>query len=326
MKENLIDLANQRIRDAQTILVISHIRPDGDAVGSLLSLGLSLQESGKSVDMVLADGVPSTFQHLPGTEQVLKKPKGIYELIIVLDCSDLLRLGEALEGYPPPDINIDHHVTNVRFASINLVDTNAVATTEILADILPQGGFPINKPIATNLLNGLITDTLGFRTSNTTPKALRVAADLMEDWDLDLSELYQQALLNRSIKAARYWGVGLSKIKRKDRLIWTTLTQADRSLVNYPGKDDADLINVLSSIKEADIALIFIEQPNGNIKVSWRAKPGFDVSQVALRFGGGGHKPAAGAEITGSMEYVQEEVIKATSLLLNGRPRQGKGE
>lgn len=326
MNKNLIEIANQQIHNSQTILVISHVRPDGDAVGSLLSLGLSLKESGKSVDMVLTDGVPTTFQHLPGSEQVLKKPKGRYELFIVLDCSDFLRVGEAMEGYPPPDINIDHHVTNVHFANINLVDTDAVATTEILADLLPRGGFPLNKAIATNLLNGLITDTLGFRTSNMTPKALRTAAELMEKWDLDLSELYQQALLNRSIKAARYWGVGLSKIQRKDRLIWTTLTQADRSLVSYPGKDDADLINVLSSIEEADIALIFIEQPNGNIKVSWRAKPGFDVSQVALRFGGGGHKPAAGAEIAGSLENVQEEVIEATRLLLNGRPRQGKGE
>ncbi|MGD8752744.1 MAG: DHHA1 domain-containing protein, partial [Anaerolineales bacterium] len=90
--------------------------------------------------------------------------------------------------------------------------------------------------------------------------------------------------------------------------------------ISYPGKDDADLINVLASIEEADIALIFIEQPNGNIKVSWRAKPGFDVSQVALHFGGGGHKPAAGAEIVGTLETVQAEVIEATRDLLNGKP------
>jgi phosphoesterase RecJ-like protein len=264
--------------------------------------------------------VPSTFQHLPGNEIVLKNPKGSYDLIVVLDSSDLMMVGDALEKYPKPDINIDHHVTNVNFANINLVDTDAVATTEILANLLPSGGFTINKSIATNLLTGLITDTLGFRTSNMTPKALRAAADLMDMWDLDLSNLYQQALLNRSYKAARYWGIGLSKIQREDRLIWTSLTQADRSSISYPGKDDADLINVLASIEEADIALIFIEQPNGNIKVSWRARPGFDVSQVALHFGGGGHKPAAGAEIVGTLETVQAEVIEATRDLLNGKP------
>jgi len=103
----------------------------------------------------------------------------------------------------------------------------------------------------------------------------------------------------------------------EDRLLWATLTLEDRKSVNYPGRDDADLINLLASIKGVDIALIFIEQTNGSVKVSWRARSGFDVSKIAFRFGGGGHKPAAGADIEGDLEDIKYEVLEATRTLLN---------
>jgi len=326
MDEGLIKIASHRLKKAQNILVVSHVRPDGDAVGSLLALGLALQSAGKDVQMVLTDGVPSTFRYLPGSDQVRKRPEGNFDLIIVVDSSDSERVGEALDNYPKPDLNIDHHITNLDFAEINLVNHEAVATTEILTECLPQWGYPINQPIAINLLTGLITDTLGFRTSNMTPKALRVAATLVEIGELDLPNLYRKALLNRSYNAIRYWGAGLNKLKFEDRLVWTTLTMEERQEVNYPGRDDADLINVISTIEEAEIALIFIEQPNGNIKISWRAKPGFDVSQIALQFGGGGHKPAAGAELEGPLEDVQPIVLEATRALLNSSPVEMEGE
>jgi len=326
MNEALLQIASQRLKKAQNVLVVSHVRPDGDAVGSILALGLILQNVGKDVQMVLTDGVPSTFRYLPGSDQVLKKPQGNFDLIIVLDSSDSERVGDALNNYPKPDLNIDHHITNLDFAEINLVDNQAVATTEILAKCLPLWGYTINQPVAINLLTGLLTDTLGFRTSNMTPNALRVAADLVEIGDLDLPNLYRKALLNRSYIALRYWGSGLSKLKIEDGLVWTTLTLEERQEVSYPGRDDADLINVISTIEEAEIALIFIEQPNGNIKISWRAKPGFDVSRIALQFGGGGHKPAAGAEMEGPLEDVQAIVLEATRALLNSRSKEKEGE
>jgi phosphoesterase RecJ-like protein len=186
----------------------------------------------------------------------------------------------------------------------------------MLSGYLPQFGLPITKPIAEALLTGLITDTIGFRTVNMTPKALRVAADLMET-GVDLPALYQRTLLSRSLNAVRYWGVGLSKISANGRLVWTTLTLEDRQQVGYPGRDDADLINVLSTIEDTDIALILIEQTDERIKVSWRSKPGFDVSQIALNFGGGGHKTAAGAEIDGSLKEVQSKVLNMTQSLLS---------
>jgi len=316
MDNVLIQSTHKQLQAANRILVVSHIRPDGDAVGSLLALGLALQSVGKDVQMVLSDGVPRDFRHLKGSDKVLTWPQGDFDYIAVVDCSDLERTGSALNGYSIPDLNIDHHPTNLNYARLNLVESDAVATAEMLSGYLPQFGLPITKPIAEALLTGLITDTIGFRTVNMTPKALRVAADLMET-GVDLPALYQRTLLSRSLNAVRYWGVGLSKISANGRLVWTTLTLEDRQQVGYPGRDDADLINVLSTIEDTDIALILIEQTDERIKVSWRSKPGFDVSQIALNFGGGGHKTAAGAEIDGSLKEVQSKVLNMTQSLLS---------
>ncbi len=174
--------------------------------------------------------------------------------------------------------------------------------------------------MASALLTGIITDTIGFRTSNMTPKALRLAASLMEK-GANLPELYQAGLVQRSFAAARYWGMGLSSLQKKDRIIWAMLTQADRLTVGYNGNDDADLTNLLSSITECEVAVLFIEQKDNHVKVSWRAQPGLDVSRIAYQFGGGGHPTAAGAEIAGTMEEVQTAVLAATEAMLNGKPK-----
>jgi phosphoesterase RecJ-like protein len=198
---------------------------------------------------------------------------------------------------------------------MNLVETSAVATTEILTEYMPKWGLPITQSIASVLLTGVITDTLGFRTSNITPNAMRIAAQLME-LGADLSELYNHALKNKTFEAMRLWGSGLGNLERNGPLVWTTLTLANKRAAGYPGRDDADLINILSSITGAVISLIFVEQSHGAIKVSWRSQQGVDISQIALQFGGGGHPAAAGAEIEGSLENVRNKVLEETNKLL----------
>ncbi len=320
MNEALLSLAGQLIQRAQRCLVVCHVRPDGDAIGSLLGLGLALQAAGKQVQMISEDGIPPTYRHLEGSQQVLHKPVGEFDLAIVVDCSDLERAGAALGSARQPEINIDHHATNLNFARINLVDVSATATAEIIAEALPVWGLPLTQPVAAALLTGLITDTIGFRTANMTPRTLRLAADLMEK-GANLPELYRQALVNRTFEAVRFWGAGLSRLERSDRLVWTKLTLDDRRAAQYPGRDDADLINILSAVDGADIAMIFVEQPNGRVKVSWRAQPGYDVSQIAVSLGGGGHPAASGAEIAGEIDEVQTKVVELTRPLLNGGHR-----
>jgi phosphoesterase RecJ-like protein len=172
----------------------------------------------------------------------------------------------------------------------------------------------------------LITDTLGFRTSNMTSHALRLAADLM-DHGLDLPDLYRRVLLTRSFEATRMWGVGLGQIERKHGVAWTSLSQTDRTTAGYAGKDDADLINILAAIDDIDIAVVFVEQsgkpteayPEGHVKVSWRAQPGWDVSQLAVAFGGGGHPAASGADIPGGLDEVRQAVLTATFATLKNQ-------
>jgi len=308
----------KRIREARRILVTSHVRPDGDAIGSSLALTLALMEAGKQVQVVLADGLPAGFRHLPGSELVKKRAEGEFDLIICVDCSDLKRVGLALDGYRPPDIVIDHHATNDAFGTLNLIDPEAVATASVLTRYMRGWGLIINEPIAVNLMAGIVTDSIGFRTSNTNSEALRQAAELL-DLGVNMSKLYYLSLVRQTFPAAKYWGVGLSSLQLTDGIAWTSLTLTDRKAAGYSGDDDADLINVLSSIEEAEIAVVFVEQNKNKTKVSWRAlKPGIDVSQIACQFGGGGHKAAAGAEITGSLQEVRERVLEATRGSLKG--------
>lgn len=300
----------QRIDQAHRIGITAHIRPDGDAVGSVLGLGLSLQAAGKEVEMVLRDGVSQTFRHLVGSESVKHAFASECDLYIAVDCSDLKRTGGVLEG-KTVGIVIDHHVTNELFAELNLVLPESVATCAILAEKLPLWGYPITTDVARALMTGVLSDSIGFRTSNTSSDSLRIAADLM-DRGANISELYNKALINRSYAATNYWGYALARLQHEDNLVWTALTLQDRAESGYSGNDDADLTNILSSIDPLDIAVLFVEQKPDLTKVSWRARPGLDISGLAASFGGGGHSAAAGAEIAGSLEVVQKLVLSAT--------------
>ncbi len=307
----------ERLDTSRNIVVASHIRPDGDAIGSLLGLGLALQDAGKSVQMVLVDGVSSSFRHLEGSELIVKEPMAEHDTFITVDCADFKRVGKAFENFGHPDINIDHHKTNEKFGTLNLIEPEEVATAAILATHLPEWGYKITKPIAAALLTGIVTDTLGFRTSNTNPSALRLCAMLMET-GVNMTDLYMKSLVKKSFPAARYWGAGLSSLEQEDGIVWATLTIEDRKKSGYGGNDDADLINMISAIEGNKVGMIFVEQNDHHVKISWRAlEPGIDVSQVAKHFNGGGHAAAAGADVPGSLTEVQPLVLKTTQEMLS---------
>lgn len=313
MNKSLLEQIRLKISQAESILITSHVRPDGDAVSSTLAFGIALQDHGKNIQMVLADGVPSALRFLDGWEQIQKTPQDSPDLIITLDCADRDRIGAAVGEETQIGINIDHHATNTQFGRLNLVDAGAVATCSILADIFPALGLQITTEIAEVLLAGILTDSQGFRTLNTNADSLRIAADLI-DSGVNLSALYNRALGRRSLEAIRYWGIGLSHLQNKNGIVWTSLSIKDRQSVGYQGRDDADLISVLSSIEGARVAIVIIEQDSNTVKVSWRGKAGTDVSQMAASFGGGGHVAAAGAMVAGSLQEVEQKVIEATTI------------
>ena len=221
--------ASTRIRsflqEADRVVITSHIRPDGDAIGAVLGLGTALLEAGKLVQMVLVDGVPAVYKQVPNRELVTRKIQGEYDLAIVLDCSDLERTG-GIFGDNQPHINIDHHVTNLHFAQVNWVQPEAAATCEILTAMLLDWGLNFSPTVATQLLTGIVTDTIGFRTSNTRPETLRLAAMLMEQ-GASLSEVYYHALLRQTVSGSGVMG------KRADK----TATPGPVDLHQpYPGR------------------------------------------------------------------------------------------
>lgn len=307
---------------ATSFLITSHIRPDGDAIGSALALGLALRKQGKDVTLGLSDGIPSNFKHLPGSETVVKTidPSQTFDKVISVDASDAERLGVIVMGRAI-DLQIDHHITNVAFAKYNFVDPLAVATCAVLAKNFHSWNLSLDPQIATLLMTGILTDTIGFRTSNVNADALRLSADLMEA-GADLPAIYHQNLISRSYEQINYWGFALQRMQKTDNIAWTSLLLDDRQQAEYNGNDDADLNTLLSSITECDITILFVEQKNNHVKVSWRSKPGYDVSQIAFNFGGGGHLAAAGADIQGKLESVEKLVLHQTLAYLNENDRE----
>ena len=308
---SISETIRNQISSANHFVITSHIRPDGDAIGSMLGFANALKAAGKQVECVLQDAVAERYWFLPGAKEVGHSLPDSYDYLIVVDSADSQRVGTVLEGGVKPALVVDHHKTHLDFGVIDYIEPDTEATALMLAEKLPEWGLEVTRDVAACLLAGILADTLGFRTNNTTPRALRTAADLMEK-DVDLVQVYNQILLLRTLPEIRYWGQGLTKLIYSDSILTTTLTLDDRIIAGYPENDDADLINTLTTVPEAHVSLLFVEQENESVKVSWRSVKGIDVSEIARMFGGGGHESAAGADIPGSLEEIKDAVLTAT--------------
>jgi len=306
----------EMLHKANSLLLVSHIRPDGDAIGSLVGMGLALQSAGKSVQLILEDPIPARYRFLKGVEQIRSAPAAEFDLGITLDCSDLGRL-EGLFKDRQVDINIDHHITNENFARVNLVYPQAVATCAILAEGLPQWSFALTVEAASALTMGLVTDTNGFRTTSVTPETMELAARLMRQ-GANLPEIYHQALINQSLQTSKLWGLTLAKLQQQDGLVWTSITLEDRKTSGYAGRDDAEITNFLTSVEGCRVAVLLNQQSAEKVKVSWRSRNHLDVSRLALKYGGGGHPNAAGAELTMPLPQAEQDILAATRKLIAG--------
>ncbi len=297
---------------SQRILVLTHIAPDGDAIGSLLGLGWLLREQGKQVALVDADPVPPELRYLPGVEAIgSMPPPWSWDAVVALDASDTPRLGPAYQPQTfdgAPVIAIDHHVTNLYFARYNWVDPSAAATAQIIVHLADAWGVPISTPAAVCLLTGLVTDTRGFRTSNVTVDVMATAMRLMES-GANLADISERTLNYKPFASIRLWGPALDQVQLRGQVIWTRVTHGMRARVGAPDGSDSGLVSFLLSAPEAHIAAVFTEKPDGRIEVSLRAKPGYKVSDVALKLGGGGHPLAAGCTVDGPLAAAEERVL-----------------
>ncbi len=306
------------LRAAQNFLCISHVGPDGDAVGSLTGMGHILRALGKSATLALQDAVPDNVDFLPGVDNIVggDQVADRYDAIICLDASSKDRMGsvycEAKHGNLPLLV-IDHHVTNTEFGSVNWVAPECVATCQMLVYLAEMLDVPLAGALAECLLAGLVTDTMGFRTSNTTAEVLDVATRLMRG-GANLARTTELALSSNPYRKIALWGRVLGNVQLAERVIWCTVRQADLD-ATQSSKEDVQLASFLASANEADIGATMVEKVDESgqaaVECSFRAKPGFDVSGVALAFGGGGHPPAAGCTVMGELETVTRRVVEA---------------
>lgn len=312
----------KRIHQAERILLMSHVDPDGDAVGSLLGLGHALRRLGKACMLSMPEPVPSKYRFLPESDAITTLPQGAFDLYVSLDCSDTLRLGHlypVIREAGAPLINIDHHITNNGFGSINWVDAEAAATAVMVVELVSALGITLDRDIALPLLTGIISDTRGFRTPSTNAHALEVASRLMEA-GVSLPEVMERTLNTRPYSMICLWGKMLQTTQLEDRIAWAVLTpEMQRSCASYEN-GDGGFVNFLATAQEADVAVIFQDKGDGSIEVGLRSKPGVNVAEVALNFGGGGHAHAAGCTIQGSLDQVRDMVLHALRARLAHHP------
>ncbi len=315
--------ATGAVDSAKSILLVTHISPDGDAIGSLLGLGNALRERGCAVTTLVVDkGVPPYLRFLPGADGVLPAlTSGEWELMISLDASDEERTGDAGvygRAHSKTVINIDHHPTNTLFGGIYLFLPDAVSTSQIVQQWLEFINQPLTRDSALPLLTGLVTDTQGFRTSNVRPETLGYAQKLMQA-GASLTEVTQRTLASTPYQNIQLWKYVLPSVELKDGVISAMVTQEDAHRAGLADVTDAGLVEFLVTANEAMISVVFKALTDGRIEVGFRCKPGYDVSKVAFSLGGGGHKQASGATIAGPLDVAKARVMP----LLRDAYRQG---
>jgi len=309
-----IEAIIQAIRGAHRILAISHISPDGDAIGSLLGFGWALDWLGKDYILACADPVPRNYRYLPGSEWIVRAPDvaGV-DLVVSLDLSDEERMGSVYDAQALRGVslaNIDHHATNVRFGTWNWVDPSVAATAQLILALVSHLGVPLEETIALCLLNGLVTDTRGFRTPGTGIQELKAAIRLMEA-GASLSRVTHYALNRRSYSSIRLWGLALQTVSLDGRIIWGEVTQAMQREVGAGDVSNGGLVNFFLAAEEADVAVVFTETGDGTVEVGFRSVAGVDVSGLAFDLGGGGHPQAAGCTVPGPLPVARDRVLAA---------------
>lgn len=300
--------ALRTLKAAQTVLMPTHQNVDADGLASPLALALALQQVGVRAIPVLSDGaLPPSLRFLPEVDRVLAyndDPLPEYDVLCLSDCSDPRRLGRFYADDPGrvsgsvPIVNIDHHVTNDRFGLVNIVEPNAAATAEIVAEILRVWGTELTLPIAQCLLAGIYGDTLGLRTPSTTARTMRAAADLV-DAGANPAPVVDALFRLKPRSTVCLWQRALTNVEWTGSVIWAELTDEMLSGCRAEANEAEGLVNFLAGTEGSLVAAILYPDRDG-WRVSIRSlQEEIDVAKIAKVFGGGGHPRAAGCQIDG---------------------------
>lgn len=302
----------------QSFVLISHVRPDGDAIGSQIALGAALIAAGKSVHLINEDGLPENLAFLEGSELIQTPPAEPLdiEVAIALDTATKPRLGEhALHAASRAKlwINIDHHVSNPRYGDLNLIDSTSPATGQILYDLITTLGLPMPTASRDAIYVAVSTDTGSFQYPATTARTYDMAADLIRR-GLDVGTLNSRTYDEHPYRRLELMRALLNTLERSPdgRVAHWELRDEVRTTLALRPEDSEGLIDIIRAIRGVQVAVFFEELPDGKIRVSMRSKDRrVDVCQIALAFGGGGHALAAGIRMSGPLEAAKTRVLDA---------------
>ena len=318
-KSNNTDLAAiaEILKTRERFVVMSHARPDGDALGCTLAMALCLKQLGKDVTAWNEDGVLEKFRYLPGWEMVSTPPAEPqrFDVAVVLDNAVRVRAGKAIEAVAHADvvINIDHHITNEHYGTLNYVDATSPATGQILFELFHSQDLPLTYAMADNLFAAISTDTGSFQYPSTTARTYEIGADLIRAGVNvgDLSQKMYESYPRRRLELLRAL-LNELRFTSNDRVASFALSAETTKSLGVKPEDTEGLIDYIRAISGVVAAGFFEEIGDGRVRVSLRSKsPTIDVSKVCGLFGGGGHRLAAGARLAGSLSEVQEKVLHA---------------
>ena len=313
---NRVSSLSKLIQESKGIAVIGHVNPDGDSIGSVLGLGLTLKKLSNNVDILLNDEFPGRFNYLPGVHHIKKHSEATmeYDLVFVLDCGDANRLGDSVSliSEVKTVVNIDHHVSNDGFGHINRVDVNASSTCELVYRVIKEElELTIDADVATCLYTGIVSDTGSFKYDNTSPFTLRAAADLMEQ-GVNTGEVSLKLYHSNSLSSVQFLATVLKgmEIIQEGKVAIITMTLEDIKAYGVQQEEMEGLINYCRDIEGVEVAVSLREMESGCTKASFRGKSYFDVNMLASNFGGGGHKKASGATIQASPKEARAQILK----------------
>ncbi len=304
------------LRQAASVCVVGHVRPDGDCVGSQLGLGMALRNAGKKVTIWNEDGLPRKLSFLDPEELFAKPVSGrTLECVVATDAASFERLGATGRciGDRKVLLNIDHHESNTRYADINWVVPDVPSTGELVLELLKRARWPVTAPIADCLFAAISTDTGSFRYPNTVPATFRAAAELVE-LGADLGRIGHHVYDSHPMSRFRL----LRHVYRQCRLTYDNriayfwLRPGDYGRAGAEREESEGLIDHIRSIEPVIVACVFEQTGEDQIRISLRSKSDrVDVNSLAQQFGGGGHRAAAGARVAGTPLAVQRRVLRA---------------
>ncbi|MBN3033774.1 MAG: bifunctional oligoribonuclease/PAP phosphatase NrnA [Candidatus Saganbacteria bacterium] len=312
MKKSCGEIKNA-LKNAKTALIATHVDPDGDAIGSALALGMVLEQLGIRTAYYCQDSVPQIYRFLPGADKIKREVKDFnrFDVACVVDASDLARVGGRLDlkQCAPLIINLDHHPDNTLFGDVNCVKQSS-CVGELIYDLAVLFKIKVDKKMADCLYTSIITDTGNFRYDNTTVKTFLIAAELLKA-GVDPHELTTRIYDNKSVPAVRIAARALSGVKFSgDRQVgWSVVTEGMMEEVGAKSEDVVGIVDAIRAIEGVEVAVFFREE-KGKVKINFRSKDRVNVSELARRFGGGGHLKAAGAVVSGEIAEVELNVTR----------------